>query len=385
MNTEPTQARKRRGAVYVAVLAAASIALLIVLAGFASARIERRTTLSALDVRDAALHARSGIELALEHIATDPNWRDSPTGMIEWDDGDRRVIVSAGGIGVGAFPADTCCEPFGIGSVAYAGDARQLVSLLGSPEPEPEASDLILSYLPVAYWPMRTNDRTITTVPDARGVAEGTRFGDADYDGYAHGQCVGALTFRGVGHAVIPHQPNLSPEQGTITMWVRPSRSEVTETILSKASNADDSSDTVLRLQDIRPRFLIKGQTELQSPGPELVAGQWNHVAVTFGDRGMELWLSGVLIESDTGNTGGLGVSAGGPVNTQPIVLGANSEDSSSGTDDALTERFTGSLRDVALFAYQLEPDQIRALAAETPQPRRFVPVRSTFTRRVTN
>lgn len=385
--SRPSNPHNRRGAVYVAVLAAASIALLIVLAGFASARIERRTTLTALDVRDATLHARSGIELALEHINTDPAWRDSPTGMVSWDDGDRSVTVSAGAIGTGAFPADACCEPFSIGSVAFAGDARQFVSLLVSPEPEPEASDLIRSYLPVAYWPMRTNDRTIATVPDDRGIAEGTRFGTADYDGYAHGQCVGALTFRGAGYAVIPHRANLSPEQGTIAMWVRLDTVSGNQTLFSKASTESHKSNLTIWFHDAHPHFKIDGLTDLQKSADLVVAGKWHHLAFTFGERGMETWIDGSLWLSDTGKTAGLGVSANdnGTMNTQPIVLGMNGDKSASGGTDSLYDPFSGSLRDVALFAYQLEPAQIRALAAETPQPRRFVPVRSTFTRRVTN
>ncbi len=55
-----------------------------------------------------------------------------------------------------------------------------------------------------------------------------------------------------------------------------------------------------------------------------IVAGQWYHVAFTFGKEGMKLYVDGGLPKTDPSYTIGLWKTAGGVGNYEPIVLGAS-------------------------------------------------------------
>jgi hypothetical protein len=89
-------------------------------------------------------------------------------------------------------------------------------------------------------------------------------------------------------------------------------------------------------------------------------------VALTFGDRGLELWLDGNLASTNN-YTGGLGTSSQGSGNRESIVLGANQWASSYQTVDRLEGYFSGTLRDVHLYDQQLSKADIVQLPTHAP------------------
>src|ERR1043165_6210483 len=66
---------RRRGGVYVAVLGAAMVVSLIGLASLAAVRSQRVTAQASVDTVKARLYAESGVELAMQWISSDSNWR----------------------------------------------------------------------------------------------------------------------------------------------------------------------------------------------------------------------------------------------------------------------------------------------------------------------
>src|SRR5258708_3097472 len=69
----------RRGGIYVAVLGAAMVVSLIGMASLASVRAQRLTVRANIDTAKARLYAESGVELAMQWIAADANWRQNRT------------------------------------------------------------------------------------------------------------------------------------------------------------------------------------------------------------------------------------------------------------------------------------------------------------------
>ncbi|MDA0867130.1 MAG: hypothetical protein O2890_12080, partial [Cyanobacteria bacterium] len=84
-------------------------------------------------------------------------------------------------------------------------------------------------------------------------------------------------------------------------------------------------------------------------------------VAITFGTRGLELWLNGSLVDNDS-YTGGLGTNSGGIGNYEPIVLGADQWNSGDLIANTLQNHFTGTLQNVRLYDQQLSSAEIAQL-----------------------
>lgn len=73
---------RRRGSIYLAVMAYASLMTVIGLSVLLAVRIKWRTAESEIDLRQARLHARSAIELGMWMINDNPNWRtELPNGV----------------------------------------------------------------------------------------------------------------------------------------------------------------------------------------------------------------------------------------------------------------------------------------------------------------
>ncbi|MEM7773118.1 MAG: lectin-like protein, partial [Cyanobacteria bacterium P01_A01_bin.37] len=97
-----------------------------------------------------------------------------------------------------------------------------------------------------------------------------------------------------------------------------------------------------------------------------VTAGQDYDVALTFGTRGLELWLNGSRVDTNS-YTGGLGTNSGGIGNYEPIVLGASQSGSGNQVADSLQHYFTGTLKDVRLFDQQLDGANISQLSTQVP------------------
>jgi hypothetical protein len=89
----------RRAGVYIAVLGTALLVTLIGLAALAAVRVQRATATASMDLAKARLYAQSAVQLALQTMRSDGNWRNTrPAGV--WiagapiDDGALRVEVT---------------------------------------------------------------------------------------------------------------------------------------------------------------------------------------------------------------------------------------------------------------------------------------------------
>jgi hypothetical protein len=86
---------------------------------------------------------------------------------------------------------------------------------------------------------------------------------------------------------------------------------------------------------------------------PELVPGQWHHVAMTYDGATKRLFLNGVASGSQ-GYAGGIGNTAG-----RPILIGADESEAPAG------DIFDGSIDDIRLFDTALPESDIQSLFQE--------------------
>ncbi|MCK4775001.1 MAG: cadherin-like domain-containing protein, partial [Candidatus Krumholzibacteria bacterium] len=227
-------------------------------------------------------------------------------------------------------------------------------------------SDVVLSMNPLSYW--RLGEGAGTAAADFGSIAN-----DGTYSSVVLGT-TGAITgdantaprFDGASSYVeIPHDDAYLLDQGSLQLWFRFNANPAArEALYSKDANgfvtgghfsvfvrSDGSLD--IRLQS------ATGDSNLNSNS--LSTSQWHHIVVTFGSRGMELFVDGNLVGTDPYN-GGLGTTSGGIGNYEPATIGANTWGSNTGSIFPLGEHFDGVVDEVAIFDSQLTLSQVRAL-----------------------
>lgn len=170
----------------------------------------------------------------------------------------------------------------------------------------------------ISKWGLDSADPLVAT--DLKGVLDGAINGAIKLKG-KFGK---ALYFDGVDDYVEIHDHTTAylVDNATVAFWFQPVDVVSVQGLISKDSSGYDtgghftiwvkSTYVEWRLQSTTSSYFLRS-----APG-SLVAGNWYHVAASFGPLGMKLYLDGVLVDENPGYTGGLGASSGGTGNLQP-------------------------------------------------------------------
>lgn len=175
-----------------------------------------------------------------------------------------------------------------------------------------------------------------------------------------------STTFTGSDAIVLAHQDSMMLSEGTLSFSFQASDVATEQHLFSKDSDKFDDGGH-LSVSVINNRLRVRLQSATKSyymVGLNLQADRAYDVAVTFGSRGAELWLDGVLVRTNS-YTGGL--SSGSAGNREPIVLGASQGRSGDLVADNLESYFTGTLQDVRLIDQQLSGESIAQLPTAPP------------------
>ncbi|TDJ38602.1 MAG: DUF4347 domain-containing protein, partial [Gammaproteobacteria bacterium] len=233
-------------------------------------------------------------------------------------------------------------------------------------------SNYVNSLSPLGYW--RLDESSGTTVYDETGTNDGTYIngpslgqGGALADEPAHTAVAfdGSVNDDTGDYIEIADDPSYLIDEGSIQLWFY--TADVTQDgyLFSKDASGTVSgghvqigvnaaSHVIVRLQDTATSYNVESTTAL-------TANEWHHVVFTFGSGGMQLYVDGQLVDTDA-YTGGLGTSSGGTGNIEPIVIGASSQTSVSGTANPTNLHFDGRIDEVAMFGAELTAQQIREL-----------------------
>ncbi len=160
--------------------------------------------------------------------------------------------------------------------------------------------------------------------------------------------------------------PEFDLVEGSIQLWFSANDANRGQTLVAKNSSRNTAGEFSIRLNDGRVVVeLSDGRTRYTITSEKLVNDQdWRHLAFTFGAKGMQLYLDGVLAGSNA-FTGGIAGS------TTPLVLGAdqgNANNTGVAIDRLSTRNaFAGFLDEFAIFGRQLDATAIRTLRADGP------------------
>ena len=293
----------------------------------------------------------SAINIALDGLQFDPTNNFNGTGTLQI------IVDDQGGSGSGPALVDSTSVFIGVSNTTP----------VATNDPSDYNAD-IAALNPVSNWHL--GEGSGTTVVDsgsanANGTVNGATLGQP---GALNGSSNTAAHFDGVDDYIeIPHANDFLLDDGTIQLWFNADTIGTDQALLSKDHSGLGTGGHVLvqltssgtinmRLQSTSTVYSIESSNTV-------AAGQWHHIAVSFGSNGMELYVDGVIADVN-GYTGGLGTTSGGTGNTESFVIGASNQWGTSGTLDDLQRFFQGSIDEVSIVASQLNGEQIQNIFA---------------------
>ena len=225
-------------------------------------------------------------------------------------------------------------------------------------------SEEVTALNPVAYW--RLEEITGLSALDATETENGV---------YKNGTALGAEGFDGVSKAAsfdgsndfieVAHDSAFALASGSLQAWFNTDDRDEFQGIVSKDSSGFDTGghlsmfvdgrDVEVRLQSTNESFTIESSGDLVSNNT------WHHAVFTWGALGMNLFVDGVLVDTDA-YTGGIDSSSGGSGNFEPIAIGASTAGSGNQTTSGASSFFDGEIDEVAFFDSQLTLEQVQTL-----------------------
>ena len=259
----------------------------------------------------------------------------------------------------------------GLGGALADSDVMS-VTVTGTTAPvavdDPDTYLLTLNELaPVAHW--RLGESSGTTAVDERGIQDGTYTNGPllDQMGAIAGDTDTAAYFNGTDNYVeINHDSAFLLDEGTIQLWFNVDAiTGSSQDLISKDAGGNGTGGhfgiTVTNTGTIHIRLQsVSGSFTVETAGP-ITAGEWHHMAFSFGSGGMALYVDGEIADTDV-YTGGLGSSSGGAGNYEPIAIGAATSSSGNGRINPLNNYFAGYIDEVAILGSQLTAGQAEAL-----------------------
>lgn len=178
-----------------------------------------------------------------------------------------------------------------------------------------------------------------------------------------------AGVFRGAESLIADHNNTMLLNEGTLAFSFQADHFSSTQYLFSKDANGYVSGGHLSVEVETSGRLSVRLQSVATSHHVQsrvLNVNQAYNIAITFGSNGLELWVDGQRVDTNS-YTGGLGSSSGGTGNYEPIVLGASQTRSGSLVADNLDDHFSGTLQNVRLLDQQLDGPAIAHLPTELP------------------
>ncbi|MEM7653935.1 MAG: LamG-like jellyroll fold domain-containing protein, partial [Pseudomonadota bacterium] len=160
------------------------------------------------------------------------------------------------------------------------------------------------------------------------------------------------------GWTLVDDSPKFDLAAGTLALSFKASDLDATYGLWSRDSSGNDggghqsvsiqNGKLVVRMQDTSNSYTVSAPVDADTD---------TAVALRFGPGGMQLFLDGVLVDSNS-YTGGM------QGNDEPVVIGAAQWRSGNGVADRVEKIFNGEITKVALFDTVLSDQEVAAIAA---------------------
>ncbi len=212
----------------------------------------------------------------------------------------------------------------------------------------------------VGLWHFDDGLGSLVAIDSSGNGNDGTLVGlDPPAQPWVDGHLGGALATNGVGYAMAADSPSIDGITARVTLsaWVYFDGvipvDYVTALSRQMGTTTGQYYHLSLYLGGI-PTFFIglkEGVPEARAQGPQPIdSRRWTHLAGTYDGSRAILYVDGAEV-------GSWPISGVFAADTTPVILGGN------GNEAEVTERFPGSIDEVALFNRALSRDEIRLLA----------------------
>jgi len=380
---------RRTGSVYLAVMAVVAAVTTLTLTGIALRKHIHDSAIAPVDTAAAQRMALSAAEIAAHQAWSDiEEFRKSAmTGVLF-----NRVNTEPGLISATVTDAVSGTAPnndttrFRVITEAEVGRARYRLGMtLHIPD------DALLERIQstpsaVVYWPLDEVNTTVAAEAIAGRNAVYSLASIAGSQTHTHGNPAPRM-FWNTEFVRAAHHTSYELANGTLILWarfdVKPTTSGYRMYAANKEVTRTNAMSLGVYLDSTNLVFLLENRNgqgaSVTTPSTNIVAGQWHHIAVTWGSNGMELYLDGVRRGANN--------SARHGMNSVLLVRGANSSDWFFGVRDlpesiySQSSPIVGSVARVALFSAQLSGSQIDSLRQSSSAVVGMQPVRGSFVR----
>ena len=379
----------RRGSVYLAVVTVVAAVTTLTLTGIALRKHIHDAAIAPIDAAAAQRTALSAAEIVVHQAWTemDAFRASAATGVLF-----QQVPTDPGMISASVADADsgglptTATKRFRVITDAEVGRARYRLGMTLE-IPEDPLSERIRS-IPsaVAYWPL---DEVNTTVAEEMIAGRNATYALASMAGsqtHSHGNPAPRM-FWNTEYARAAHDNAYELASGSLVFWARfdakPTAAGYRMYAISKEVTRTSGMTLGVYLDNASLVFELDNRsssgTSITVPTSQIIAGQWHHIAVTWGSSGMEIYLDGVRRSRNSGARHGM--------NFVLLARAANTSDWHFGVRDlpesiySHSSPIVGSVARVALFSAQLSGTQIDSLRQSSSSIQGIQPVRGSFAR----
>jgi len=368
----------RRGTVYVVVLAVLSIVITVSLSSLLNAQSELASASRSADEMLARSIARSGIELALAQIAADPNWRSGVSGAAlipkaSLMGGLIRVEVTDP---VDDDLLDDYSDSFSLTAIGDYGSARQMYRYrFEYAESHTMSPEAMLQHHPIGYWPLwgldgdQSFDLRDLRVAQLRGKIQ---YGSQDPTGVYD---MPTLHSTLQTYFEVDHEQVMELDYGSISVWFQPDALHALSAeyqVICAKHRYDEPDAAHFALVCVNGNLILAvdhaWSFRIDAIG-SLTGDSWHHVVVTWGDSGWTAYFDGQPaggIDSPLG----LGTAWTDKPNTTKLRFGAAEGLFGRFGNTSMGHYFHGKICEAAMFAYELTPKQVEAIASQPPTPR---------------
>lgn len=381
--------RARRGSIYLAVLIVVSAVTVLVLVGVALRKEINDRARTGVDMGEATRLARAGAELAAQQADNSlTTFRTTAatgkvyTGLTL---GTGRISATVTDTATGLTPTASTTS-WDVVADATVGQARSRLKVTLEQQ-EDDYRRLAEELGAVSYWPADEAAGT-AVAEDVFGDHDGV-YGNLNAAGlrtHVHGGIAPRIEW--VNEYIrVPHNSAFEITNGTICFWVRFDAIPSIGGVQCAAVVKEDNSSTT------EPDFAIWIQSSglyyklNNSSGPgntincsisKLTQGVWAHVAASWGDTGMQLFVNGKRVAQDGAAVMDLAVSGSRPACKQDWYFGVRNQPFLIYSQYWPT---SGSVARVALFPSQLTEAQVDALYQSLTVPDDVLPVQGSYAR----
>ena len=271
-------------------------------------------------------------EYALQKITTDPTWKTTAQSGTIFNDFTLNNTTYTGTV----TDADTTTIPdantttyrLKLSSTTKATASSATIDLLAE---KPDYVSAITSLNALAYWPLNESTGT-ATASDTLALIDGT-YQDPSAAGTSTND-QGALVpvfSQSSDRIVIPWNDAFKDNEGSITLWMKCTESGTVLTyglIGMQYKSNDEPNLQILMFK--RGLITYVGDTgnydnkmTAKTATNIITLNQWHHIALTWGNAGLTVYLDGVQVAQNTDNTSGIDTARADKGGEQPLKIGA--------------------------------------------------------------